>query len=1168
MSTARLDALLEMQHDSQEYWEREHVFEVDAPADFDAEAADKAGAAGTPVSKKKFMVTFPYPYMNGRLHIGHLFTVTKAEFAAGFHRQLGYDVIFPFGLHCTGMPIKAAADRLAQEIELFAPYGSEFPPTEEMFAQYKADRAAAEAEAAEATKATADADAEAAAAAAAEAEAAAAGKKQFKSKRSKLAAKSGDAKFQFEIMRMSGVADSEIRSFADPRHWIYHFPALCVEDMKEFGARVDWRRSFITTDANAYYDSFVRWQFTMLKDRQKIRYGKRFCIYSPLDGQPCADHERSVGEGVGMMEYTVIKMRVAHEDLPPVLRDVEALKGKEISLGAATLRPETMYGQTNAWALPDGKYGVYEITPGECMVMGAEAARAFAFQDYTTSGAMGEPVCLAHLTGRDLIGTRVTSPLAPAPVYVLPLLTISMTKGTGIVTSVPADAPDDFAALVDLRTKPELRAEYNVDPAWLGGEGDEVLEIIEIAGLPGAPVPGAKKGKGKGKAADVPTVTSTRSAPYMCAHYKVRDQHDRAHLDLAKGVCYSKGFRDGVLLVGPHAGERVEDAKDIVKAEMLAAGDAILYCEPESPVVSRSGDTCVVARVSQWYLDYGEPVWRGEVEDYVRNELGVNDATVRNLFLDTVAWLRQWSCSREFGLGTKMPFDERYLVESLSDSTLYMAFYTVCHLLMSSTPLDGSTRGPLDIPAEALTPAVWSALFFGEQLPADSQVTPAQFARLRREFVYWYPMDLRVSGKDLIRNHLTMCLYNHAAAFPERRDLWPRAYRSNGFLLVDNEKMSKSKGNFFSAVDVVRKYSSDAVRAAMAEASDDPVSSANFSQSVAASYTTKLGMLNEFYVRAAAALADPAAAQLRAADEPLTAVDAAFASTVNQIIEDIHADYTAAAYSRVSANVFARLISARNAWLQRTFDQVIPTARGFVRDRRPENFAGLHAGLLRAYLETQARLLAPICPHSAEYWWRKVLNNEGSIHDAGWPAPWAVPDAAAAAATATFLDSVLTWAAELYNLAKTGKAGLRKGQKPVPQVVKGLTFHIATELPDYCSAVIAALQGAYDAEAGDWTDKPMKIVSQLMRSGAVEKVYAKRASAFAVSVVNDVNARGAEGFNFVLPFNQEDVLRSVAGYLKVSFALDNIEFTGVKAGSDTLPGRPQLVYVTEPETAE
>ena len=47
------------------------------------------------------------------------------------------------------------------------------------------------------------------------------------------------------------------------------------------GLHVDWRRSFITTDANPFYDSFVRWQFVKLKERNRIKFGKRYTIYSP-----------------------------------------------------------------------------------------------------------------------------------------------------------------------------------------------------------------------------------------------------------------------------------------------------------------------------------------------------------------------------------------------------------------------------------------------------------------------------------------------------------------------------------------------------------------------------------------------------------------------------------------------------------------------------------------------------------------------------------------------------------------------------------------------------------------------------------------------------------------------------------------------------------------------
>jgi len=69
--------------------------------------------------KPKFMATFPYPYMNGRLHLGHTFTLGKAEFAVGFERLKGKQTLYPFGLHCTGMPIKACADKLKRELELY-----------------------------------------------------------------------------------------------------------------------------------------------------------------------------------------------------------------------------------------------------------------------------------------------------------------------------------------------------------------------------------------------------------------------------------------------------------------------------------------------------------------------------------------------------------------------------------------------------------------------------------------------------------------------------------------------------------------------------------------------------------------------------------------------------------------------------------------------------------------------------------------------------------------------------------------------------------------------------------------------------------------------------------------------------------------------------------------
>lgn len=68
----------------------------------------------------------------------------------------------------------------------------------------------------------------------------------------------------------------------------------------------------------------------------------------------------------------------------------------------------------------------------------------------------------------------------------------------------------------------------------------------------------------------------------------------------------------------------------------------------------------------------------------------------RNNFEYTLDWLCEHACSRSYGLGTRIPWDEQYLIESLSDSTIYMAYYTVVHLLQGGV-VNGSQPGPLGI---------------------------------------------------------------------------------------------------------------------------------------------------------------------------------------------------------------------------------------------------------------------------------------------------------------------------------------------------------------------------------------------------------------------------------------------------------------------------------------
>ena len=165
----------------------------------------------------------------------------------------------------------------------------------------------------------------------------------------------------------------------------------------------------------------------------------------------------------------------------------------------------------------------------------------------------------------------------------------------------------------------------------------------------------------------------------------------------------------------------------------------------------------------------------------------------------------------------------QYLIESLSDSTIYMAYYTVAHLLQGGD-MYGKSKPSVD--PEAMTDDVWDAVFLGTELDADSKFPRDLLDEMRAEFNFWYPFDLRVSGKDLIQNHLTFAIYNHRD-LGGRREQVARGFRTNGHLLLNGEKMSKSTGNFKTLKTAIEEYSADAMRFALADAGDG-IEDANF----------------------------------------------------------------------------------------------------------------------------------------------------------------------------------------------------------------------------------------------------------------------------------------------------------------------------------------------------
>src|SRR5271154_254539 len=88
--------------------------------------------------------------------------------------------------------------------------------------------------------------------------------------------------------------------------------------------------------------------------------------------------------------------------------------------------------------------------------------------------------------------------------------------------------------------------------------------------------------------------------------------------------------------------------------------------------------------------------------------------------------------------------------------------------------------------------------------------SPARAARFRK---FW-PADIHMIGKEIIRFHAVYWPAFLMAAFPDKKltEYMPSRIQAHGWLLFEQEKMSKSKGNVAYAEPIVKALGNDALR--------------------------------------------------------------------------------------------------------------------------------------------------------------------------------------------------------------------------------------------------------------------------------------------------------------------------------------------------------------------
>ena len=729
------------------------------------------------------------------------------------------------------------------------------------------------------------------------------------------------------------VPEDKIKEFVEPVKIADYFHEEIKSGMIEMGYSIDWRREFTTIDPA--YQKFIEWQFRNLKEKNLIVQGSHPVGWCPKDQNPVSQHDTLGDVEPDFTEYIVIKF------------DLNGVK-----IPVATLRPETLFGVTNIWINPQVTYQKIKVDD-EIWITSPECARKLEFLEKKIE-------VIEDVLGSDFVGQSAKAPHSSDPVLILPASFVKSDNGTGIVMSVPAHAPFDYQALLD--SKSGKNKSINSD-LLKNIQNIEPISMINTEGLGNIP------------------------AKDIVEKMEILHQDD-PKLEEATKEIYSKEFYEGILgdNTKQFAGKKISEAKDEIKEWITKTGSADILLElTNSPVKCRCGTECVVKLLSnQWFLDYSNKDWKQKAHRCFEG-MNILPNEIRSEFDKVLDWLRERACARQHGLGTKVPWDKEWLVESLADSVIYMAFYIISKYVNKK-----------EINGNDLTDEFFDYVFYGKkdsgEIANKINITKEKLEEIRNEFLYFYPVDSRHSGRDLVPNHLTFFVLNHVALFPEEN--WPQEIVVNGSVLMAGKKMSKSMGNIIPLRDAVRKHGADPIRLTIL-ISAELLQDADFNVEAINGIKNKLESMHENSTKTKA----EEIPELEPEDKWIFSMLQNLALNVSQSMDKI------------------RLREALHHILY-DFDSELQWYLKRTKSKQRTNISGI----LHKILSSRVLMLSPFAPHIAEEIWEKLGNSELASKSA-WPSSIGIEIDSKSIQTETLLKSIID---DINNILKVTKISPKK----------------------------------------------------------------------------------------------------------------------------------------------
>ncbi|MGC8586420.1 MAG: leucine--tRNA ligase [Candidatus Micrarchaeia archaeon] len=750
-----------------------------------------------------------------------------------------------------------------------------------------------------------------------------------------------------EEFRAFNISDDDIKKMEDPLYIVSFFSNEIKRGMQRAGFSIDWRRQFNTIDP--IFSKLIEWQFYKLKEKGLLTQGNHPVGWCPNENNAVGQHD-------------------TRHDVQPEIGTMLVIKFKEpetgIIFGCATYRPETVYGVTNIFVNENAEYVIAKIGD-ERYYIAKEAAEILKYQLKFEIEKT--------LSGKELIGKKGINPMTNETVEVLPGFFVKADVGTGVVMSVPTHAPFDYAALERLKEKgyPLPKMEYRklieIEPLSNGVRIGRSLSDVNV-------------GEAKVEHPEIPAL----------AYLEILHSNPNAiddMLEFATKLIYREESHWGVMIVGKYKGMKEPEARELIKKDLMSDKHAfeIYVLTNEEPVYCRCGAKVVVKFVeNQWFINYGDPAWK-ELVKQAFPSIRIFPEALRPAFERVIDWINLRATERAEGLGTRFPFNKDHIIESLSDSTLYMSFYTYAHILKSSP-----------IKPEQLLPEFFEYLYNDvgdiESIAKNTGIDVNVIKKCKESLDYWYVNTSRHSGADLVANHLVMYIFAHVALVNKK--FTPKQIVVNGSILSGGEKMSKSLGNIVPVMEGIKKYGADPLRLleiSGASLGTDVEFSADGIESIKAG--------NEYLYATIGNIEKLQSGELKQIDYWLY-------SKLNSKIK--------------SATEHLDRFELKEAYTDIFYNSVSELKRYFER-------GGENKIVVQNFLESVSLMLAPVMPHIAEEFWH-MLGKSTFASEERWPI-----------ADSTLINPSIEYTEEMISntiddarraLALTSKIDANKGKMP------------------------------------------------------------------------------------------------------------------------------------------